>query len=84
MSKSHSLSQSANLLIEIFTEELPPKSLRRLGDAFIQGIFNGLKGVGLTSPSSLVTGFATPRRLAVFITDVLRTWIRHQIIISVR
>ena len=71
MSKSHSLSQSANLLIEIFTEELPPKSLRRLGEAFSQGIFNGLKGVGLTSPSSLVTGFATPRRLAVFITDVL-------------
>ena len=71
MSKSYSLSQSANLLIEIFTEELPPKSLRRLGEAFSQGIFNGLKGVGLTSPSSLVTGFATPRRLAVFITDVL-------------
>ena len=71
MSKSHSLSQSANLLIEIFTEELPPKSLRRLGEAFSQGTFNGLKGVGLTSPSSLVTGFATPRRLAVFITDVL-------------
>ena len=71
MSKSHSLSQSANLLIEIFTEELPPKSLRRLGEAFSQGTFNGLKGVGLTSPSSLVTGFATPRRLAVFISDVL-------------
>jgi len=70
MSKSHSLSQSANLLIEIFTEELPPKSLRRLGEAFSQGIFNGLKEAGLTSSTSQVTGFATPRRLAVFISDV--------------
>ena len=71
MSTSHSLSQSANLLIEVFTEELPPKSLRRLGDAFSEGIFTALKSAGLTSASSQVTGFATPRRLAVLITDVL-------------
>ncbi len=71
MSTSQSLSQSANLLIEVFTEELPPKSLRRLGDAFSEGIFTALKAAGLTSVSSQVTGFATPRRLAVFITDVL-------------
>ena len=71
MSTPHSLSQSANLLIEVFTEELPPKSLRRLGDAFSEGIFTALKSAGLTSASSQVTGFATPRRLAVFITDVL-------------
>jgi glycyl-tRNA synthetase beta chain len=71
MSTSHSLSQSANLLIEVFTEELPPKSLRRLGDAFSEGIFAALKSAGLTSASSQVTGFASPRRLAVLITDVL-------------
>ena len=71
MSTSHSLSQSANLLIEVFTEELPPKSLRRLGDAFSEGVFTALKSAGLTSNSSQVTGFATPRRLAVLITDVL-------------
>ena len=71
MSTSHSLSQSANLLIEVFTEELPPKSLRRLGDAFSEGIFTALKSAGLTSASSQVTGFASPRRLAVLITDVL-------------
>lgn len=71
MSTSHSLSQSANLLIEVFTEELPPKSLRRLGDAFSEGVFAALKSAGLTSASSQVTGFASPRRLAVFITDVL-------------
>ena len=71
MSTSNSLSQSANLLIEVFTEELPPKSLRRLGDAFSEGVFAALKSAGLTSNSSQVTGFATPRRLAVLITDVL-------------
>jgi glycyl-tRNA synthetase beta chain len=71
MSTSNSPSQSANLLIEVFTEELPPKSLRRLGDAFSEGIYASLKSVGLASDTSIVTGFATPRRLAVFITNVL-------------
>ena len=71
MSTSNSPSQSANLLIEVFTEELPPKSLRRLGDAFSEGIYAYLKAAGLASDASKVTGFATPRRLAVLITDVL-------------
>jgi len=71
MSTSHSPSQSASLLIEVFTEELPPKSLRRLGDAFSEGIYASLKAAGLASDASKVTGFATPRRLAVLITDVL-------------
>ena len=71
MSTSNSPSQSANLLIEVFTEELPPKSLRRLGDAFSDGIFSSLKSAGLTTDSSKATGFATPRRLAVLITDAL-------------
>jgi glycyl-tRNA synthetase beta chain len=71
MSASRSPSSSANLLIEVFTEELPPKSLRRLGDAFSEGIFTALKTAGLSSTSSQVTGFATPRRLAVLITDVM-------------
>ena len=71
MSTSNSKSQSATLLIEVFTEELPPKSLRRLGDAFSEGIFAALKSAGLASDASEVTGFATPRRLAVQITNVL-------------
>jgi glycyl-tRNA synthetase beta chain len=71
MSTSHSLSQSDSLLIEVFTEELPPKSLRRLGDAFSEGIYAALKAAGLASDASKVTGFATPRRLAVFVTNVL-------------
>mgnify|MGYP000255137520 FL=1 len=71
MSTSNIKPQSATLLIEVFTEELPPKSLRRLGDAFSEGIFASLKSAGLVSESSKVTGFATPRRLAVQVTDVL-------------
>jgi glycyl-tRNA synthetase beta chain len=71
MSTPNSLSQSDNLLIELFTEELPPKSLRRLGDAFSEGVYSTLKAAGLLSDNSLATGFATPRRLAVQITNVL-------------
>ena len=71
MSTTNLSSQSATLLIEVFTEELPPKSLRRLGDAFGDGIFAALKSAGLTSESSKAVSFATPRRLAVQISNVL-------------
>ena len=71
MRKTNFPSQSATLLIEVFTEELPPKSLRRLGEAFSEGIFTALKTAGLTTESSSITSFATPRRLAVQISDVL-------------
>jgi glycyl-tRNA synthetase beta chain len=71
MSTTNSLSQSATLLIEVFTEELPPKSLRRLGDAFSEGIFAALKSAGLANEVSQATSFATPRRLAVQISNVL-------------
>ncbi len=71
MSTSNIPPQSADLLIELFTEELPPKSLRRLGDAFSDGIFNTLKAAGLLSDDSKAIGYATPRRLAVYVTDVM-------------
>jgi glycyl-tRNA synthetase beta chain len=71
MSISNFKPQSATLLIEVFTEELPPKSLRRLGDAFSEGIFAALQSAGLATESSKITGFATPRRLAVQVTNVL-------------
>ncbi len=71
MSTSNSPTQSATLLIEVLTEELPPKSLRRLGDAFSEGIFTALKSAGLASESSKVTSFATPRRLTVQVSNVL-------------
>jgi glycyl-tRNA synthetase beta chain len=57
-----------DLLIEIGTEELPPKSLQRLSDAFSQGIADGLANAGLQFGN--VQSFATPRRLAVLISDV--------------
>ena len=71
MSIANSPAQSATLLIEVFTEELPPKSLRRLGDTFSENIFSALKSAGLVSDSSTVTSFATPRRLAVQVSHVL-------------
>jgi glycyl-tRNA synthetase beta chain len=66
-------------LIEVLTEELPPKSLRRLGDAFSEGIFATLKAAGLVSESSTVTSFATPRRLAVQVSDVLNLGPDHPV-----
>ncbi|MEM4987579.1 glycine--tRNA ligase subunit beta [Collimonas sp. H4R21] len=61
------------LLIEIFTEELPPKALAKLGDAFANGIFNGLKTRDFLNDSAVATAFATPRRLAVSISHVRAT-----------
>ncbi|RLK35653.1 glycine--tRNA ligase subunit beta [Cupriavidus plantarum] len=59
-----------SLLIELFTEELPPKALARLGDAFAQGLFAGLRERDLLEPGAAVTPFATPRRLAALVTGV--------------
>ncbi|THU04556.1 glycine--tRNA ligase subunit beta [Lampropedia puyangensis] len=59
-----------NLLVELFVEELPPKALRKLGDAFAQGIVSGLQAQGLLANGAAVTSFATPRRLAVHIAAV--------------
>ena len=61
----------SNLLVELFVEELPPKALQKLGDAFAHVLFDQLKVQGLTSASSQVTPFASPRRLAAHVTDVL-------------
>jgi glycyl-tRNA synthetase beta chain len=59
------------LLIELFTEELPPKALQRLGDAFCAGIADGLRARGLAGADAAVRGFCSPRRLAVRVDDVL-------------
>lgn len=61
----------APLLLELLTEELPPKSLKKLGLSFSDGITQSLKNQGLLSDTSVTTSFATPRRLAVHISDVL-------------
>ena len=62
---------SANLLVELFTEELPPKALKRLGDAFAQAIAAGLTARGLVGKTPNMVVYATPRRLGVTIADVL-------------
>ena len=59
-----------NLLVELFVEELPPKALRKLGDAFAQTLADSLKAQGLASADAAVTSYASPRRLAVHVTAV--------------
>ena len=59
-----------NLLVELLTEELPPKALKKLGEAFAAGLFEQLQAQGLAAPDSCVTAYATPRRLAAHITRV--------------
>ncbi len=59
-----------NLLVELFAEELPPKALKKLGEAFAAAIADALKTQGLATADAAVTPFASPRRLAVHITDV--------------
>jgi glycyl-tRNA synthetase beta chain len=61
----------ATLLVELLTEELPPKALSRLSQAFTEGVVSGLAQHQLAlRPSEGVRSFATPRRLAVLIPDV--------------
>jgi glycyl-tRNA synthetase beta chain len=59
-----------NLLLELFVEELPPRALKKLGDAFAGVLFEQLKAQGLTGAESTLTSFASPRRLAAHITAV--------------
>lgn len=58
----------ADLLIEILTEELPPKALLSLSNAFTQDIENQLRKIELNF--STIKPFATPRRLAALIENV--------------
>ncbi|MDP1650753.1 MAG: glycine--tRNA ligase subunit beta, partial [Rubrivivax sp.] len=61
-----------NLLVELFVEELPPKALKQLGNAFADKIFNVLvqHQLKLRDPRGMEI-FASPRRLAVFIPEVM-------------
>jgi glycyl-tRNA synthetase beta chain len=62
---------SAYLLVELLVEELPPKALKLLGESFASSVFETLKTQSLTQVSSVAKAFASPRRLAVLISDVL-------------
>ncbi len=61
----------SNLLVELFVEELPPKALQKLGDAFAQVLLEQLAAQGLATGASQCTAYASPRRLAAHITAVL-------------
>lgn len=60
-----------NLLVELQTEELPPKALYKLMQAFADGIFNELSHAGFTTGNSRAVAYGSPRRLAVHVSDVL-------------
>jgi len=60
-----------NLLIELGTEELPPKALRKLGESFASGIFESLVEADVASPGEgNMCFYASPRRLAVWVRKV--------------
>ena len=60
-----------NLLVELFVEELPPKALNKLGQAFSNVLTEQLKAQGLAVADAVVTAYASPRRLAAHVTGVL-------------
>ena len=64
------MTTTKNLLVELFVEELPPKSLKKLGDSFSDVLVAGLKAQGLAASDAAVTAYASPRRLAVHVTHI--------------
>jgi glycyl-tRNA synthetase beta chain len=61
---------TASLLVELLTEELPPKALRHLGYAFADALVGELRADGFAPADGEFTVFATPRRLGVLVRDV--------------
>lgn len=62
-----------SLLVELHTEELPPKALKKLSEAFADGVAKSLRAQNFLQQDSVVTSYGAPRRMAVLITDVLET-----------
>ena len=65
------MTNTRNLLVELFVEELPPKSLKKLGEAFAAELAKSLRAQGLAGEHSAITPFASPRRLAAHVSAVL-------------
>jgi glycyl-tRNA synthetase beta chain len=59
-----------SLLVELFTEELPPKALPKLGQAFADGLCAALTQHGLVGKENTIIAFASPRHMAVRLTQV--------------
>lgn len=64
------MSSPKSLLIELGTEELPPRALDELAGAFAEGIVEGLRKRGVAADLDHARTFCSPRRLAVLIADV--------------
>jgi glycyl-tRNA synthetase beta chain len=64
------MANSQNLLVELFVEELPPKALKKLGQAFADVLLEQLQAQGLATAGATLTAFASPRRLAAHVTAV--------------
>jgi glycyl-tRNA synthetase beta chain len=62
------VAETRDLLIEIGTEELPPKALRNLSESLILELGQGLQSAGLAYAS--LKGYGTPRRLAVWAQEL--------------
>jgi glycyl-tRNA synthetase beta chain len=61
---------SAALLVELLTEELPPKALRTLGYAFADALVASLRADGFAPAGGTFTVYASPRRLGALVRDV--------------
>ncbi|UST55824.1 glycine--tRNA ligase subunit beta [Comamonadaceae bacterium OTU4NAUVB1] len=61
---------TSNLLVELFVEELPPKALKQLGDAFAGVLRDQLVAQGLADAASTLTAYASPRRLGAHLAGV--------------
>jgi glycyl-tRNA synthetase beta chain len=59
-----------NLLVELFVEELPPKALKKLGEAFADLLVQSLQAQGLAEADAVVKAYASPRRLSVHVGAV--------------
>lgn len=60
----------STLLVELFVEELPPKALKKLGEAFAGALAASLRAQGLAADDAAVTSYASPRRLGVQVAGV--------------
>jgi len=72
----------ATLLVELLTEELPPKSLPRLGKTFAELLAADLGSDGFLQGDSETRWYATPRRLAVSVTKVRETAPDREVLIK--
>jgi glycyl-tRNA synthetase beta chain len=69
-SKAAKTARGESLLVELLTEELPPKSLKRLSSSFTDALADYLRDGNFIGPGEKPEEFATPRRLAVLIPNV--------------